>query len=76
MPLNTFTNDESPDQVFAELEKNGTVIIKNLLGRVAKRRQQNTALTMLARLRAKPFKQLGFRQRNAPSSALNFLNDF
>jgi ectoine hydroxylase-related dioxygenase (phytanoyl-CoA dioxygenase family) len=33
MPLNTLPNNASPDQVLAELEENGAVIVKNLLSR-------------------------------------------
>ena len=31
MPLNTLANDASPDQVLAELEENGAVIVKDLI---------------------------------------------
>lgn len=31
MPLNTLTKDASPDQVLAELEENGAVIVQDLL---------------------------------------------
>ena len=32
MPLNTLAKDASPDQVLAELEENGAVIVQDLLG--------------------------------------------
>jgi ectoine hydroxylase-related dioxygenase (phytanoyl-CoA dioxygenase family) len=32
MPLNTLTKDASPDQVLAELQENGAVIVRDLLG--------------------------------------------
>ena len=32
MPLNTLSKDASPDQVLAELQENGAVIVRDLLG--------------------------------------------
>ncbi len=32
MPLNTLSKDASPDQVLAELQENGAVIVQDLLG--------------------------------------------